>query len=482
MTELEVLGGVGGTEVRYDALADTARVLAVHGTDLLLLAADRHRMLLDADLLASALLHPTGVARVEAALLSALDGDEGLTRVGLRLELRSGQLLVAVARYRAADLLAVEVDTARRWLLGATAPVLLPAAGVLTLGWAATVLDRGGDPVAELEQALLDHPGVVEEAAGAVGGLTAPLRAGLAGPLPVLADAGFRAVTGEALLPRDLQEAASLLALLYQPARPRLDGPARPDRHPDAVRVPTGVGDLLSRLDHRDEAARVADGTQGDIGVTRLVTRGPDGETRTSWLVDLPGTKDWQLVPGPRPGINDLASNLELTAGQPTARVEALEQVLRRSGVGADEPVMLVGHSQGGMVAVRAAGELQGRYSITHVVTAGSPVGGMPVPPSVQVLSLESTRDVVPHADGRPNSERINQVTVRFEGPGTTVAGSHGLDTAYAPAGAAVDRSANASVRAWLDGAEVFLAGEGERAVATTTVHSVTGEVSRPGR
>ena len=126
MSELAVQGGVGGLEVQYDALAGAARELSGHAHELLLLAAARHRLLVDGDLLASAVLHPSGFARVEAALLSALDGGSGLTRAAARLELRSGQLLLAVLRYRAADVLDREVDEARRWLMGVTAPLTVP--------------------------------------------------------------------------------------------------------------------------------------------------------------------------------------------------------------------------------------------------------------------------------------------------------------------------------------------------------------------
>lgn len=467
--DLEIRGGVGGVEVQYDALAAAARRLAGEGADLLLLAAARHRLLLDGDLLASAVLNPGGFARVEVALLSALDGGSGVVAAAARLELRSGQLLVAVARYQAVDAVQREAVEARRWLLGASAPVLAPLAAVSAIGWSAAVLASGGDPLEELERALVSHPGVVEEVTGAIGGLTAPWRLGLAGPLPVLADQAFRARTGEALLPRDLAEAAGLLALLYAPAAPRVTTRGEPA----AQRPPAGLGDLLDRLDDRNESARIADGTQGDIGVTRIETATASG-TQVAWVVDLPGTKDWQVVPGQRPAVNDLATNLELTAGDPNARIEALRRILRDVGAAGD-PVLLVGHSQGGMVAVQAAAQLRNEFSVTHVVTAGSPVGGMPVPAGVSVLSLENRRDVVPYADGRPNDPAPGHVTVLFDHQSGSVAGNHGIGTAYAPAAAALDGSDHPSVRSWLDSAEVFLAGAGERVTATGTVHGVRG-------
>lgn len=479
----DVRGGQS-LEVQYDELARASRRLHQEGSALLELAVSRHRLLADGDLLASAVLSPGSFVRAEAALLSALDGGDGVVRAGAALELRAGQLLVAVARYRASDELRQEQARARRWLGILAAPATTPLAVGAGLGWIVVVLARGEDPRTALERALVEHPGVIDDLVTGITDVTAPLSHGLAGPLPVFADQAFRAVTGEALLPRDLVEAAGLLALLYSPGRPvfaqRVDGAA------PAVLVPGGIGEVLERLDHRNSAARPALGTQGDIGVTRVVTVGPEGRPLVSWIVDIPGTKDWQLVPGERPALNDLASNLELMAGTESARVQALEQVLAAAGVAPGQPIMLVGHSQGGMVAVRAAQELGRRLDVTHVVTAGSPIGGMVAPAGVEVLSLENRQDVVPHTDGLENPQGGEHLTVLFDHRGPTVADNHGIGTAYLPAARDLDLSADPAVRAWLDGAQDFLGGRGEQVTATTTVYTVTndtdgdGEVDRP--
>lgn len=473
---VEVHGGVGGLEVQYDELARTSRRLAEDGGDLLGLAADRHRLLLDGDLLASAVLAPGSFARAEGTLLTALDGGDGVARAGAALELRAVQLLLAVARYRASDALDEQAAVARRWRALATAPTLI-GAGLARVGLAAV---RGDDPGAELEEVLSEHPGVIDDALGLITDVTAPLSRGLVGPLPVMVDQSFRARTGQALLPRDLSEVAGLLALRYGPGRPVSE--ARPDASPAAVLAPRGLGDLLTRLHHRNATAQVATGTQGDLGVTRLVCVGPDGRTAVSWVVDLPGTKDWQVDPSTRPALNDLASNLELMAGEENARVQALERALLDAGAAPGQPIMLVGHSQGGMVAMRAAQELAGRLDVTHVVTAGSPVGVMRPAAGVQVLSLENRRDLVPHADGRGNDDDDDHVTVVFDRAGRGIGDHHGIDTAYLPAAQALDRSSDPSVRAWLTGASAFLTGRDEQVTATTTVFDVRNAAAVDGQ
>lgn len=464
---IDVRGGVGGLAVQYDELSRASRRLADDGGDLLGLAADRHRLLLDGDLLASAVLSPGTFARAESALLDALDGGDGVVRAAAALELRAGQLLLAVARYRASDVLDAQGAVARRWLTLGGAPGLV-GGGLARVGFAAL---RGEDPAAELEEVLAEHPGVIDDSLRLLTDITAPLSRGLLGPLPMMADQAFRARTGAALLPRDVAEAAGLLALRYGPGRPVTQ--ARPDPSAAAVQVPRGLGDLLQRLHHRNATARVATGTQGDIGVTRLVGTGPDGRPAVSWVVDLPGTKDWQVDPSARPALNDLASNLELMAGDGNARVHALRRALDDAGATPGQPIMLVGHSQGGMVAMRAAQELAGHLDVTHVVTAGSPVGDMRPPAGVQVLSLEDRRDLVPHIDSRENADDDDHVTVVFDRAGHGIGFHHGIDTSYLPAARALDRSGDPSVRAWLAGAGAFLAGHDEQVTATTTVYNV---------
>jgi hypothetical protein len=105
----------------------------------------------------------------------------------------------------------------------------------------------------------------------------------------------------------------------------------------------------------------------------------------------------------------------------------------------------------------------------------------MTAPTGVQVLSLENRHDVVPHTDGRENADAAGHVTVVFEHEGAGIGPNHSTATAYAPAAHALDDSADASVRAWLAGAQDFLAGRGETATATTTVFTVTNDEDGDG-
>ncbi|HEX8627102.1 MAG TPA: hypothetical protein VF755_02895, partial [Catenuloplanes sp.] len=139
-------------------------------------------------------------------------------------------------------------------------------------------------------------------------------------------------------------------------------------------------------------------------------------------------------------------------------------------GANPDDPVMLVGHSQGGIVAADAANHFTAskEYNVTHVVTAGSPVGRIPVPDGVQVLSLENQHDLVPHLDATANPDQPNRTTVTFDSQHGTVGDNHGIGSAYQPAATALDSSTHPSVVNFKNTAQPFLAAPGGGTQVTT--------------
>ncbi len=150
-----------------------------------------------------------------------------------------------------------------------------------------------------------------------------------------------------------------------------------------------------------------AGGAPGSVAVQEL--RRADGSR--AWVVAVPGTQ--QLAPG---GSNpaDMRTNLRLVAGAPDDMSRVVEQAMRAAGIRRDEPVLLAGHSQGGLVAAAIAADpdLRERYAVRAVLTAGSPVGGIDLPASVEALHLEHGQDLVPALDGRPNPDTRHRTTV----------------------------------------------------------------------
>jgi hypothetical protein len=461
-----VTGGVTGIAVQVEDLARAGLVLSDVGLELAAVAASAGTVLLDAPG-PSALLDPAGAARAASALAAAVAGPSGVGAAVVALEVRAGQLVLAAARYTGADRLEGELRELRHWLQGSLAVLALPAVVLVGGTWWVATTAAGRDPLEQAEDWLAEHPGAAEEISGSAPALLSGVVGALLGPAAGPADTALRAATGRTLLPRSLAEAASLVALAYPPAEPEV---ALTSTAPASA--PGGVGALVAGL---AATSRTASGRgQGAVVVRRLLGRGPDGARAVSWVVDVPGTKDWQPDPRERPYVNDLASNLELMAGEPNVRVDAVRDALRQAGAQADDPVMLVGHSQGGLVAITAAGALRDEFQVSHVVTVGSPTARLPVPADVQVLSLEDRDDVVPRLDAAPNPDRAGHVTVAFDGSGQGLVEAHAL-AGYAAAASALDGQDHPAVREWLRTADAFVLDDQEdRAGHTVDVRAQT--------
>jgi alpha-beta hydrolase superfamily lysophospholipase len=80
---------------------------------------------------------------------------------------------------------------------------------------------------------------------------------------------------------------------------------------------------------------------------------GPGGGR--AWVVEIPGIGDWS----PRPGVTplDLTAAVHSMAGRPTAAGRAVSAALRAAGARAGDPVLLAGHSEGGLVAAAVAAD-----------------------------------------------------------------------------------------------------------------------------
>ncbi|GAA4400586.1 hypothetical protein GCM10023153_28200 [Ornithinibacter aureus] len=159
-------------------------------------------------------------------------------------------------------------------------------------------------------------------------------------------------------------------------------------------RVP-GVADLVAAGEGLDGGrVRVVETTRGDGG--------------SAWVVIIPGTQEWS----PRPGSNpfDLSTDVRALTGDATIAAAGVSAALARARAESgrsspQDPVMLVGHSQGGILAAALVSDPAFRAGnrVTHVVTSGAPVGLFPVPASTRVLSIEHADDPVSRLDLTPN-------------------------------------------------------------------------------
>ena len=141
-----------------------------------------------------------------------------------------------------------------------------------------------------------------------------------------------------------------------------------------------------------------------------------------------------------------MGTNLDLIAGGTDDYQQGILEAMTQAGIAADEPVLIVGHSQGGMEAVAIAAGESG-FTVTDVVTAGSPTAQVgQLPDGLNVLSIEQHGDLVPLLDGEPNPPSVEQTTVLVDAdPGPGIETHHDHDV-YIAGGAAVDASSHPSV------------------------------------
>jgi hypothetical protein len=172
-----------------------------------------------------------------------------------------------------------------------------------------------------------------------------------------------------------------LAALLLHPAGGPIEV-TRTERRD--VRSPRRLVDLADRIPDGHEPG-------GQIRIERY-----DGADGPRWIVYIGGTVTFARDSGDEPF--DLASDVLGVAHRPTDSEHAVLQAMEEAGVGAREPVLLVGHSQGALNAVRVAED--GGYEVGGVVQLGGPTGQITLPGDVPVLSVEHDEDLVPVLGG----------------------------------------------------------------------------------
>jgi len=188
--------------------------------------------------------------------------------------------------------------------------------------------------------------------------------------------------------------------------------PTTPPGGETSASVEPYYGGLFDELVELDKNGNDADGNSVSTEIEIVEVINADGTS--SWRVMLPSTQDWELANGAiegawdpttdQGGVNDLGSNLALmlTPEQQAAYQRAVYQAMRDAGIGDNDEVMLVGWSQGGILAGQMACDPNVPGEITAIVVGGAPIDGMAIPDSVNVLSVQHDGDIVHRLDGAP--------------------------------------------------------------------------------
>lgn len=485
--DLRVRGGPGGVAADLTDMRRVADELDRAGSRLRVLAAQARRLTLDGDLLASTVLSPGTAAAATAQLLDAAFGPQGTTSVAVTLELGAvglrGVAGLFEARDRAADGLA---DLREDLLATSIGSAAIPAGAGAYLAHLAAHTDRrarqvaagllrgelsvgeavehlAGSPgaawgtfVDDLQRLLIAHPQLTDVA---VGGL--PHLLGALSPVP----GGASAFLGGVLVD-DYETLTSHLIRIGQ-STPGLrwfrDGEVVVTRT-----IPRGHLDLDGLFDVFTSQLRVHAGVVDDPDRSAVRVIEVPGQDGSAWIVQVPGTQEW--APGAGGDPSDVTTNLLLEAHHDAAILDGVATAMRRSGIRPDDPVLLTGHSQGGIAAAAFAAHAEHgtAFNVTHVITAGSPIGRIPLPEDVQVLAFEHDEDPVPRLEGDPNPAAPNVVTVSrsvagqaFDDAGRPdVIRAHRLDIYRHTAALATDLG-DPGVDRIVDSLAPFLRGEG---------------------
>ena len=470
---IEVSGGAGGVGAFYQDLRAFAGVLDEIGDDVRSRSDDVGGVAIDSAVLAAALLCPLEVAAVEAAAVSAAVGPSGLLPVSVTLEGSALVLQATVESYEFIDeaqkVVLDRLNAVQGYLLGAALPFLAaggvalivsnPALLALLGMTAAQVAQNPEAALAALRTAIYENPWLMEEltesAPWLVQGLSSTLTGGPV--LPFLLSGGRWPTASYEDSVGGLVNLGNLGGLFVDGGEfgvERLEGQGA---------APDGVSDIF-----RVQSTLYAEESEGQIQITAV-------GNPPSYIVTIPGTQEWSPDRGASGSPMDLTSNVQLMAGRETLLQAQVEEAMRQAGIPADAPVMLTGHSQGGILCATMAtdSDFMSRYNVTSIVTGGSPIARFDIPDSVSVLAVEHDQDPVPMLEGRENPDRANWVTVEAdatagigrnpdpEHPDAPLSPeqAHGVSV-YADTGRAIDSSQDPSLVAWREQNAHFFSGD----------------------
>ena len=175
--------------------------------------------------------------------------------------------------------------------------------------------------------------------------------------------------------------------------------------------APQSLGDLCADID--DMYWSMTDGH------TVKITRVGEGEARR-WLVSLPGTAHMDFESNANPA--DMESNIRemigIESNMRSGLVMAIHDAMKRDGLNSEEyamePVLICGHSQGGLVATVLASmnPKTAGLDVQAILATGAPARRYRIRPDVTMVSLAHDQDVIPSMDGTPARQADHRVTI----------------------------------------------------------------------
>jgi hypothetical protein len=424
--------------VDYEELARMSSVWREAATSMARIGCQVAALAGSPDLLANAMFDPLGATRAEAGILRAAIGSRGLTALAAELEVDSVLLKAVIAKEQYVDDLPVhQVAALQRWLV--TLPIELAV-----------------DPTRALRDGTRDSAALANAMTGYAAPHTQALLALFAPSLRFRLDIAARR-------PLSVDPILGVPLAPLVPGSERTGGSVSISRYDPTWggRAATSLGSMLERVgDLEDQPA-------ASIAVQRVA--GADGVAR--YVVVLSGMRRMTNTSDPEDLLGAGAALVRTTTNYTTCVREAIDAALVPRGA----QVLLVGHSEGGIVAMDLAGDPAfngGRVQVVQVVAAGAPISSKPVAAGsgTRVLSIENVNDIVTHldaADPPATHQSVDRLTYRFTDDEHDIVGSHSV-LLYARHAAGLADSPNPLMIGVQAGLRPFMGGS-----ATTTVFTM---------
>ncbi|MDR7255236.1 hypothetical protein J2X46_004238 [Nocardioides sp. BE266] len=436
-----VSGGSHGVEAGYEQMLALAERYERQAGDFVEMAGLGARIMANGDLLESAILSPISFGDAEVQVLDATTGANGLTVRAIGIEADALGVRAVIAAFKASDSLsrhAMEMlDNALGQLLLAGTVAALPAllaAGGISYAYYSTLSPEEQEALKaqlaeDLGQLLHDHPELAQHLINGGGGLLQNLVPGLGLLNP--GDGPINQAT--------TNDAARLLSLLLGNDTDYQVNPIADFTGGASNEVPGSLSDLMKQLDATNQIDQDDPRLHGAIQIQQVGDK---------YIVYIPGTDDMSPIPQDGEHARDMETNYQLIGGMDSAYGRGIQQAMLDAGLEGKD-VMLVGHSQGGMVSTSLAAdpEFARHFNVEHVVTAGSPTAQVThLPDSTHAIHFENRGDAVPLLDGEDNPDQPNRTTVKFDEGSSDIGDNHGLGH-YANGAAAADASTNGSIQ-----------------------------------
>ncbi len=174
----------------------------------------------------------------------------------------------------------------------------------------------------------------------------------------------------------------------------------------------------------------------------------------------------------------DLTSNVAGVAGLPAGSIRATELAMADAGITPDSEVVLVGFSQGGLVADAIAAS--GRWNAVGLETYGDPGGGVELPEGIRGVAVRHTDDFVVATGGPQGPTDRTIVERRAFAPGSELPTDLPVPAhqkrAYAETARMLDAARSSEVRRELEALDAFTRDYAEREGATVTTYRYRAE------